>query len=209
MGNALRMQTHGVQNPRKEIVVRVEKHVSDTSFAVNNDVVIHLLLIFMGVCILVAAFLAATQDLPFAPNPILMRYTTGYLGIPFAILFIAYNVHRIVNRHNAILIDENGVTDHTTSFSAGFIAWDDIKEVYLLRLHDDDYMCVVPADFDTWYATLNKRQQRLAKANMDAGFAPIRIQFKKVTEKVKSKEGVAFCKKIQPKKVSRVRKPKY
>lgn len=209
MGNALRMQTHGVQNPRKEIVVRVEKQVSDTSFAVNNDVVIHLLLIFMGVCILIAAFLAATQDLPFAPNPILMRYTTGYLGIPFAILFIAYNVHRIVNRHNAILIDENGVTDHTTSFSAGFIAWDDIKEVYLLRLHDDDYMCVVPADFDTWYATLNKRQQRLAKANMDAGLAPIRIQFKKVTEKVKSKEGVAFCKKIQPKKVSRVRKPKY
>jgi hypothetical protein len=114
-----------------------------------------------------------------------------------------------VNRHNAILIDESGITDHTTSFSAGFIAWDDIKEVYLLRLHDDDYMCVVPANFDTWYASLNKRQQRLAKANMDAGFAPIRIQFKKVTEKVKSKEGVAFCKKIQPKKVTHVRKPKY
>ena len=189
--------------------MKAEKQVSDTSFAVNNDVVIHLLLIFMGICILAAAILAATQDLPYAPNPILMKYTTGYLGIPFAILFIAYNIHRFVNRHNAILIDERGVTDHTTSFSAGFIAWDDIQEVYLLRLHDDDYMCVVPADFDTWYASLNKRQQRLAKANVDAGFAPIRIQFKKLTEKVKSKEGVAFCKRIQPKKVTRVRKPKY
>lgn len=188
--------------------MKAEKQISDTSFAVNNDVIIHLLLIFMGICILTAAILAATQELPYAPNPALMKYTTGYLGVPFAILFIAYNIHRIVNRHNAILIDESGITDHTTSFSAGFIAWDDIKEVYLLRLHDDDYMCVVPANFDTWYASLNKRQQRLAKANMDAGFAPIRIQFKKVTEKVKSKEGVAFCKKIQPKKVTHVRKPK-
>lgn len=203
------MRTHGTQDSWKETTVKAEKQVSDTSFAVNNDVVIHLLLIFMGVCILVAAILAATQDLPYAPNPTLMKYTTGYLGIPFAIFFIAYNVHRIVNRHNAILIDEKGITDHTTAFSAGFIAWGDIKEVYLLRLHDDDYMCVVPADFDAWYATLNKRQQRLAKANMDAGFAPIRIQFKKVTDKVKSKEGVTFCKKIQPKKVTRVRKPRY
>lgn len=205
----LRMQAHGMRNRWRETAVRAGKQVSDTSFAVSNDVIIHLLLIFMGACILTAAILAATQSLPYAPNPALMKYTTGYLGIPFAILFIAYNVHRIVNRHNAILIDESGVTDHTTSFSAGFIAWDDIKEVYLLRLHDDDYMCVVPSDFDAWYATLNKRQQRLAKANMGAGFAPIRIQFKKVTEKVKSKEGVAFCKKIQPKKVTRVRKPRY
>ena len=120
--------------------MKAEKQISDTSFAVNNDVIIHLLLIFMGICILTAAILAATQELPYAPNPALMKYTTGYLGVPFAILFIAYNIHRIVNRHNAILIDESGITDHTTSFSAGFIAWDDIKEVYLLRLHDDDYM---------------------------------------------------------------------
>ncbi len=198
-----------MQIRQKEATLRVEARVTDESFTVNNGVVIHLLLIFMGVCILVAAILAATQSLPYAPNPALMKYTTGYLGVPFAILFVAYNVHRIVNRRNAILIDEKGVTDHTTSFSAGFIAWEDIQEVYLLRLHNDDYMCVVPTDIDGWYAALNKRQQRLAKANMDADFAPIRIQFKKVTEKVKSKEGVAFCKKIRPKKVTHVRKPRY
>ena len=68
--------------------------------------------------------------------------------------------------HDAILIDERGITDHSGALSCGFISWDRIKEVYLLKLHDDDYLCVVPEDQEAWYDGLTKGQKRLAKANM-------------------------------------------
>lgn len=182
--------------------------VTEDRLAVKFDVFRQISLIFMGCCLLAAAILAATQPLPYANDPTLMKYTTGYIGIPLAIGIIAYNAWKLFFRRYAILIDEKGITDHTSLLSPGFIAWDDIKEVYLLRIGDDDFLCVVPNDLDAWLARLSKRQQRLARANMDMGYAPMRIQFKKASERLKSQEGVAFCKKIHPKKVTHVRKIK-
>lgn len=182
---------------------------SDSVLEIRNPIVLHLILIFMGVCLFVAALLAAFAPLPYAENPLVMRVGMGYLGLPASVILIGMNVHKLVNRRNAIRIDEDGITDNTTALSSGFTPWDQISEVFLLRLKSDDYLCAVPADYDSWFANLSKRQQRLAQANLDAGFAPIRIQFKKVSDRVTSKEGVAFVKKLKPKKVTRIRKPRY
>lgn len=182
---------------------------SDDVLEVRNPIVLHILIIFMGVCLLVAALLAAFAPLPYAENPMVMRIGMGYCGIPVALGLIYMNVRKLVHRRNAIRIDAEGITDNTSALSSGFTPWDDISEVFLLRLKNDDYLCAIPSDFDTWYAKLSKRQQKLAQANLDAGFAPIRIQFKKVTDRVSSKDGVAFVKKLMPKKVTRIRKPRY
>lgn len=184
-------------------------HRSNDVLEIRNPIVLHIILIFYGLCLLVAALLAAFAPLPYAENPMFMRIGMGYCGIPFSIALIYLNIHKIIHRRNAIRIDKNGITDNTTSLSSGFTSWDNIAEVFLLRLKSDDYLCAIPADYDSWYEHLSKRQQRLAKANLDAGFAPIRIQFKKVGNSVSSKDGVAFVKKLKPKKVTRVRKPRY
>jgi len=187
----------------------VSEATTQEHLSVSNSWVMHALLVFMGLCLLTASILAITQPLPYADNPEFIKIMTGYLGFPLAVGVIAYNVWKIVARHDAILIDERGITDHSGALSCGFISWDRIKEVYLLKLHDDDYLCVVPEDQEAWYDGLTKGQKRLAKANMDIGFAPIRIQFKKVSESVSSQDGLAFVRRLQPKKITRVRKPKY
>lgn len=182
---------------------------SDDALEIRNPIVMHVILIFMGVCLLAAAALAAFAPLPYAENPLVMRMGMGYCGLPVALGLIVLNIRKLVYRRNAIRIDREGITDNTTALSSGFTPWSEISEVFLLRLKSDDYLCALPADYDAWYANLSKRQQKLAQANLDAGFAPIRIQFRKVSDRVTSKEGVSFVKKIMPKKVTRIRKPRY
>lgn len=58
-------------------------------------------------------------------------------------------------------------------------------------------------------ASLGRAPRRLAQANLDAGFAPIRIQFKKATERLTAADGLAAVRHFCPEKVSKVRKPKY
>lgn len=183
--------------------------VTDEKLEVRYGIVRHLILIFCGVCLVVAAACAAFAPLPYADNELLMRVGMGYIGLPVSIALVAFNVYKIWKRRTAILIDEHGITDYSSALSSGFTPWDEIKEVYLLRLKSDDFLCAVPEDYDAWLGSLSKRRQRLATANVDAGFAPIRIQFRKVNEHVTAKQGVSFCKKIRPKKVSHVRKPRY
>ncbi|MDY2777263.1 MAG: STM3941 family protein [Collinsella sp.] len=176
---------------------------------IKNPIVMHLILILMGLCLFTAALLAAFAPLPHAENPLVMRIGMGYLGLPVSCGIILLNIHKILHRRSAIRIDKQGITDNTSLLSSGFTPWDEISEVFLLRLKSDDYLCAVPVDYEAWYSKLSKRQKGLAQANVDAGFAPIRIQFKKVSDRVTSKEGVSFVKKIVPKKVSRIRKPRY
>ena len=183
--------------------------VNEGRLEIRNSIARHLILIFMGACLFVAAALAAFAPLPYADNELVMRVGMGYLGLPLSVALVAFNLRKVISRRCALLIDEAGITDHTTALSSGFTAWEDISEVFLLRLKGDDYLCAVPVDYEAWLAGKSAAQRKLAEANVDAGFAPIRIQFKKVTDRVSSKEGVAFVKRLRPKIVTHVRKPKY
>lgn len=183
--------------------------ISTHSLSIKNNVVRHLIMTLCGACLLAAALLAAFAPLPYADNEIMLRIGVGYIGIPVAVGIIYINLNHILHRREAILIDEQGITDRSNALASGFTPWDQISEVYLLQLKSDDFLCVEPLNFDAWHEGLTKAQKRLAEANKDAGFAPIRIQFKKVSDTVTSKDGLKCVKRIAPKKVTRTRKPRY
>lgn len=178
-------------------------------FSVTNNIVLLIIYTFMGACLLLASILVLTQPLPYAENPLLMKVAMGWFGFPLAIAFMALNVRKILTRRDAIVVDELGITDRTDGMASGFISWDDIEEVFLLKLKDDTYLCAVPQDYDAWRTQLGARQRRLAQANVDAGFAPIRIQFKKVTDVYTAQDGLCAVRRFHPEKITRVRKPKY
>lgn len=182
---------------------------SGERLVVRRSIMKYVALVFMGACLLVTSLFAIFAPLPYAENEMLMRVGMGYLGLPCALAFIAFNGYQLIWRRNAIVIDDRGITDLTNSMASGFTSWEEISEVYLLRLKSDDYLCAEPVDRVAWMARLSDRQRKLAQANLDIGFSPIRIQFKSVTDRVSSKEGVSFVKKIRPKVVSHIRKPKY
>ena len=181
----------------------------EAKLSITANVFILASYVFMGACLFVGAVLVLTQPLPYAENPLIMRVGMGWIMLPVSLFIIGSNITKIVKRRNAILIDENGITDNTDSMGSGFTPWDQIQEVFLLKLKDDTYLCAVPNDYDAWASTRNRRQARLAQANMDMGFAPIRIQFKKANDRYCAQDGLAAVKRFHPEKVTRVRKPKY
>lgn len=187
----------------------MSKQTSGEVLIVRAKVMLPVIYMFMGLCLLVAGLLALTQPLPHADNPLFLRVTLGGLGTPFSIWLIASNVRKIHLKRNAIVINRQGITDNTGSMAPGFIAWDEIADVHLLKLKDDTYLCATPTDYASWSARLRRGQRRLAQANLDAGFAPIRIQFKKATERYTAADGLAAVRRFHPEKVSKVRKPKY
>lgn len=187
----------------------VSKQESKGALVVRAKIMLPAIYMFMGLCLLVAAVLALTQPLPHADNPMFLRVTLGGLGLPCSIWLIVSNIRKIYLKRNAIVIDERGISDNTGSMAPGLIFWDEIADVHLLKLKDDTYLCVAPKDYDAWSARLRRGQRRLAQANLDAGFAPIRIQFKKATERLTAADGLAAVKRFHPEKVSKVRKPKY
>ena len=187
----------------------MSKQTYGEALVIRAKILLPAIYTFMGACLLLAGILALTQPLPHADNPIFMRVALSCLGIPFSIWILVSNVRKICLRRNAIVIDERGITDNTGSMAPGFTPWGEIADVHLLKLKDDTYLCAVPTDYDAWSARLRRGQRRLAQANLDAGFAPIRIQFKKATERHTAADGLAAVRRFHPEKVSKVRKPKY
>lgn len=185
------------------------KAITGERLSITSNVVLLGSYLFMGVCLFAGAILVLTQPLPFAENPLVMKVGMGWLMVPVSLFIICSNITKIVKRRNAIVIDENGITDNTDSMGSGFTPWDQISEVFLLKLKDDTYLCAVPVDYDSWVSARNRRQARLALANKDMGFAPIRIQFKKANDRYTAADGLAAVKRFHPEKATRIRKPKY
>lgn len=179
-----------------------------SELVIKNKTLLPVLYGAMGLCLLVASVLALVHPLPYAENLVLMR-VAGIVGLPFSLWLVISNFRKAVTRRNVIVIDAAGITDRTGGMAHGFIAWDDVAEVYLLKLKDDTFLCVEPRDRESWMATLGRGARRLAQANIDAGFAPIRIQFKKADERYVAADGLAVAKTLHPEKVTHVRKPKY
>jgi hypothetical protein len=83
--------------------------------------------------------------------------------------------------------------------SPGFISWDIVESAYILELGHNTYIAIDVKDPDSFMAGLSKRQARLAKANMESGFSPIRIQLATVSEDTTTADAFKVIKKLHPK----------
>lgn len=182
---------------------------SPRELTVKGNLVLPLTHVFMGLCLEIAALLAITQPIPFAENPLLTRILMGWAGLPLATGILVLSARRIARRQRAIVVDERGIADRTGPLAPGLIPWEQVQEVFLLRLKSGSYLCVVPRDLDAWLRGLGRRQRRLAQANIDAGFAPVRIQFEKASHTVRAEDGLAVARTLHPELITHVRKPQY
>lgn len=132
-------------------------------------------LLIMSLCFVLATFLALTQPLPHAENPLLLKISMGYIGFPCAIAFCGNILSKLCFKKYVFILSTQGIYDATNAFSSGFIAWEDINHIYAYQDTHDTYLCIEPSS-KTWTNSLPKKAKILAQANIDAGFSPIRIQ---------------------------------
>lgn len=53
---------------------------------------------------------------------------TMFFGACFAII-----IRRFLKPTDILIVDRNGITDHSTATSVGFISWEDIKDIFITR----------------------------------------------------------------------------
>lgn len=184
----------------------MSKNNRPTSLSVQRDLFKYVSLAFMAVCMSVAAVLALTApELPGTDNPTWMRIGMGVFGLPFSIGLLVFEIRRIFFDRYIFRIDEQGILDRSSAMAPGFVSWDAIQDVYLLTVQDNEFLCIDFNDREAWVGSLSKRRQRLAKANMDMGYAPMRVQFAAFTNVYGVRDALDVVKTLHPELLRRKR----
>lgn len=62
-------------------------------------------------------------------NNLFMIRVLGFISLVLFGYFLGLYIPRLKDRGPALIIDENGITDHSSAISAGFIKWDDVTGI--------------------------------------------------------------------------------
>lgn len=145
------------------------------SLVVKRDLLRCGLLAFMGVCLTVAGALALFAPLQ-VEDALSTRIWMGGFGTAIGIGITAWSIYRLRVQPYLLSIDEHGIVDNSNWMSPGLIEWDQVRDAYILELGHNSYLCVDLEDPHGFLKSLPRRRQKLMEANLQSGFAPVRIQ---------------------------------
>ena len=107
----------------------------------------------------------------------------GYISIIFFGLCGIFYIKELFCQKPAFIVDENGITDNSSSISIGFIPWQDIEGVYLNHVLSESFIRV---DINNEQHYLNKAssfKRKMMQANISLGSGLVNINLN--TTKVK------------------------
>ncbi len=73
------------------------------------------------------------------------------------------------------LVDERGVTDHSSAIAIGFIPWEDISFIHLQPYLNQSYISITLVDNEKYLAKMNWLQKYSCKANLKMGFPLVNV----------------------------------
>lgn len=167
------------------------------SLVIKRDLLRCGLLAFMGVCLTVAGVLALFAPLQ-VEDAFSIRLWMGGFGTAMGIGVTAWSLYRLLVQPYLLAIDENGIVDNSNWMSPGRISWDQVRDAYILELGHNTYLCLDLEDPQGFLAALPKRRQKLMEANMQSGFAPIRIQLASVPGGYTCKDALDVVRRLHP-----------
>ena len=173
---------------------------------VRRDLFKYISLAFMAVCMLVAAVLTLSNPLPGSDNPTWMFISMGVIGLPVSVALLAYEIRKLLFDRNMLVIDESGILDRSNVMAPGKLEWEQIEGVYKLSIRDDTFLCIDVRERDAWMAGLSRRARRLAQANVDMGYAPVRIQAATFSHSVTTDDLLRCVRELHPELVRKGRK---
>lgn len=95
-----------------------------------------------------------------------LLFLTGVLLFGYAAVFF---IKQAVHPKPVLVVNEQGVTDHTSAISLGFIPWQDIKRVYLDRLMNNTFIELEIAQEEKYLSRLNALKRKTVAANKAMG----------------------------------------
>lgn len=97
-------------------------------------------------------------------------FSIVFFGWGFIILF-----KRIFTSHSLLIVDEQGMTDHSSALALGFVPWEDIENVQLRHMLNQTFISVSVKDQEAYLAKMSTLQRNATKANLKMGYPLINI----------------------------------
>jgi len=103
---------------------------------------------------------------------------TGLIGILSLLLGIAglgVGLLRSLRRAPALILDKNGLTDRTSAYGAGFVAWSDISRIEPYTLMGQTFIGVGLYEPEAFVSGQSSARRRLMKLNRGLVSFPVNI----------------------------------
>lgn len=97
-------------------------------------------------------------------------FSIAFFGWGFIIL-----IKRLFTNHSLLIVDEQGMTDHSSALALGFVPWEDIENVQLRHMLNQTFISVSVKDQEAYLAKMSTLQRNATKANLKMGYPLINI----------------------------------
>lgn len=99
----------------------------------------------------------------------------GIFGMLFFGLALSFIVIRLFRPKIILKIDENGITDNSSMVSAGFVPWDNIKEVFVYGVISEKFIGISLKDEDKFLNEKSMFLRKYLRLTLRLGYPPISI----------------------------------
>lgn len=115
------------------------------------------------------------------------KFTTTFLGSPKTIMIVGvssvlffgaagiYGLIKLFDKSTGLIIDENGITDHSNASSVGLVEWPDILEIRTEQVMSTRFLLIFVSNPDKYLDKASGFKRKLMKANMKMYGTPLSI----------------------------------
>ncbi|WP_346913363.1 STM3941 family protein [Clostridium sp.] len=96
--------------------------------------------------------------------------STIFFGICFIFLIVS-----ILDNNPILLIGEDGITDRSTASSVGFIAWQEIRSIYVQKSFNQKFIGISIYDLNNFMKRISPIKRIIIKINLMLNYAPLSI----------------------------------
>ena len=84
-------------------------------------------------------------------------------------------VRKLFDTTPGLVLDENGLTDNSSAFSAGFIPWNEIAGIEVRQVQRQRILYILLADPEAYIAKFSPLKQKLMRLNMRMAPSPVAV----------------------------------
>jgi len=94
-----------------------------------------------------------------------MVFAAAFFGLCLALYIKKANIKEV------LIVDDKGITDHTTAIALGFIPWEDIRFIRIQPYMSQVFVVVGVVNEDKYLSGLNWFKKKTILANVKMGFS--------------------------------------
>lgn len=112
----------------------------------------------------------------------------GLIGLIFFGSCFGFITLRLLKPKAILIVNQNGIYEHTSGISMGMIRWHEISKIYATNAAGQSYVGIELNRQDQMIEALPKMKQNLIRANLKLGYPPVLITLNSADLKMGSVE---------------------